>query len=418
MNRFTLAAVSALAMITAAPASAATLTTLATFNRTNGGGPTGSLTIDAAGNLYGTTSLGGRSRGTVFKLSANGGTLTTLANFTGPNGASPYGDLTIDAAGNLYGTTSGTSGRGTVFRLGANGGALTTLATFTGGNGANPLGSLTFDAAGNLYGTTSRGGSTDNGTVFKLDGISGTLSTFATFTGENGASPRGSLTFDTAGNLYGTTLRGGAQDLGAVFKVGADGGARTSFITFDGKGNGANPYGSLTVDAAGNLYGTTSGGGANGWGTVFKLDGISGVLTTLATFNGANGANPVGSLTFDAAGNLYGTTLGNNTNNVGTVFKLGADGGALTTLASFTGGNGASPYGSLTFDAAGNLYGTTFGGGNTGNGTVFKLSDTGFVVPAVAAVPEPATWGLMLVGFGLVGAAMRTRRRSTTVTYA
>jgi len=416
MNRFTLAAVSALAMIAAAPASAATLTTLAAFNEVNGTRPTGSLTIDAAGNLYGTTSGG---LGTVFKLGANGGGLTTLTTFTETNGDSPRGSLTIDAAGNLYGTTGfgGASSEGTVFKLGAGGGALTTLASFIGRNGANPLGSLTVDAAGNLYGTTGGGGARGQGTVFKLDGISGALTTLATFTGTNGSGPTGSLTFDAAGNLYGTTTSGGNGNRGTVFKLDGISGALTTLATFTGT-NGAIPRGDLSLDATGNLYGTTLDGGANNRGTVFKLGANGGTLTTLATFTGTNGGNPFGSLTLDAAGNLFGTTGSGGASGAGTVFKLGADGGALTTLASFTGENGANPFGSLTFDAAGNLYGTTTGGGSNGNGTVFRLSDTGFVVPTVAAVPEPGTWGLMLVGFGLMGGAMRTRRRNTTITYA
>jgi uncharacterized repeat protein (TIGR03803 family) len=143
---------------------------------------------------------------------------------------------------------------------------------------------------------------------------------------------------------------------------------------------------------------------------VFKLS-AGGVLTTLASFTGAKGASSYAGLTADAAGSLYGTTFYGGSHDVGTVFKLSA-GGALTTLASFDGTNGADSFAGQVADAAGNLYGTTRGGGAPGKGAVFKLSDVGFNEPDVAAVPEPASWAMMIAGFGLAGAAARRRRQA------
>ncbi len=239
-------------------------------------------------------------------------TLTTLATFTGTNGANPEGSLTADAAGNLYGTTyaGGANNAGTVFELPKTSGgygAVTTLANFIRAIGTFPQGSLTADAAGNLYGTTDAGGANGDGTVFELPKTSGgygALTTLASFTYVNGTYPQGSLTADSAGNLYGTTFGGGANGAGTVFelpKTSGGYGALATVATFT-VGNGANPRGSLTADTAGNLYGTTQSGGANGDGTVFELPKTSGgygAITTLANFNGGNGNAPLGSLTAD-----------------------------------------------------------------------------------------------------------------------
>ena len=151
----------------------------------------------------------------------------------------------------------------------------------------------------------------------------------------------------------------------------------------------------------------TYGGGAFGAGNVFSLT-KGGMLTTLASFNGANGANPYGGLIADPSGTLYGTTYYGGTSGSGTVFSL-TSGGTLTTLASFNGSNGANPEGSLIADASGTVYGTTTAGGAFGGGTVFSLSDTGFAV-----VPEPGSWAMLMAGFGLIGAAARRQRRVAT----
>ena len=199
--------------------------------------------------------------GTLFKLDSSGN-LTTLHSFNSPNGANPYGSLILDGSGNSYGTTSGGGsigfGYGTVFKLDSSG-SLTTLHSFNGTDGNGPYASLILDAAGNLYGTTYRGGSSDLGTVFKLDG-SGNLTTLHSFNGSDGSSPLGSLILDASGNLYGTTRFGGSHGLGTVFKLDGSGNLTTlhSFINNPFHPEGSYPRGSLILDASGNLYGTTS----------------------------------------------------------------------------------------------------------------------------------------------------------------
>jgi uncharacterized repeat protein (TIGR03803 family) len=406
------AAASLVALCTLAPTAKAapTLTTLATFNGTNGAYPEAGLILDGAGNMYGTTygTYGGAppGDGTVFKVPAGGGAVTTLATFNGSNGANPCAGLIADAEGNLYGTTyyGGASGYGTVFKVPAGGGAVITLSTFNGSNGANPEGGLITDAVGNLYGTSSSGGNWNCGTVFRVPAGGGSVTTLAAFTGANGAEPASSLIMDGAGNLYGTTYSAGSSGYGTVFKIRGMGFPIT-LASFNNS-NGANPCTDLITDAAGNFYGTTQKGGAAGYGIVFEVPVGGGSVITLATFNGTNGAYPSAGLIMDAAGNLYGMTArgGGGPPNTGTVFKVPAGGGSVVTLATFNDTNGANPCGDLIADGAGNLYGVTGAGGASGKGTVFELSGTGFVV---AAVPEPAT--LALLGFGAAVPWMRRR---------
>ena len=314
-------------------------TVLGSFNGTDSANPYGNLTADAAGNLFGMTNAGGSaSYGTVFEMvkGASGyAAPVTLASFTGDNGADPYGSLIMDAAGDLFGTTSagGSGSDGTVFELvkGASGyAAPVTLGSFTGANGVNPLGSLLADAAGNLFGTTEAGGTNGDGTVFEVvktaSGYDAPV-TIASFDGTDGASLYGSLIADAAGDLFGTTAQGGANGYGTVFELvkGVSGfGAPVTLASFTGD-NGAYPYGSLTIDAAGDLFGTTGTGGVSGYGTVFELvKGASGygAPVTLTTFTGANGAYPYNSLITDAAGDLYGTTVEGGANGYGAVFEL------------------------------------------------------------------------------------------------
>ena len=181
-----------------------------------------------------------------------------------------------------------------------------TLANFTGANGANPLSDLVVDAAGDLFGTTTNGGADGYGTVFEIAKSTGALTTLASFTSANGDDPWG-VTSDAAGDLFGTTAYGGADGHGTVFEIATATGELTTMATFTGA-NGAFPLGTVISDAAGDLFGTTTLGGADGGGTVFEIAKSTGELTTLATFTGANGANPTGSLTIDAEGDLFGTT--------------------------------------------------------------------------------------------------------------
>ena len=361
-------------------APAQTFTVLYSFtNGTDGGQPYASLVRDSAGNLYGTTAVGGASNfGTVFKLKKTGKEIVLYSFSGGADGANPWAGLVWGPAGSLYGTTEagGTSGYGTVFKLSKTG-KKTVLYNFTGtgSDGAYPFARLVWDAAGNLYGTTYKGGASGNGTVFKLAKTGKETVLYSFQGGADGENPYAGVVRDSAGNLYGTTFGAFGVGYGTVFKLNA---ARKERVlhAFTGGTDGGYPYyGGLVRDSAGNLYGTTSYGGAHQYfGTVFKIN-KAGKQTVLYSFTGqADGGQPNASLIRDAAGNLYGTTIGGGASGHGTVFKLDQS-GKETVLYSFTGGtDAAGPNANLLRDAAGNLYGTTIAGGASGGGTVFKLT--------------------------------------------
>jgi uncharacterized repeat protein (TIGR03803 family) len=367
------------------------------------GGPDGrfpsGVVRDNAGNLYGTTSSGGAFTyyGTVFKLDTTGNE-TVLYSFTGgADGAQPEAGVIEDAAGNLYGTTvfGGDLNLGTVFKL-DNTGKETVLHSFTGGaDGAQPVTGVILDKAGDLYGTTPFGG-TDTcfdgcGTVFKLDKTGKETVLYSFMDGADGSVPEAGLVRDAAGNLYGTTSFGGTDTCfdgcGTVFKLDKTG-KETVLYSFTGGADGAQPYAGVILDKAGNLYGTTDGGGDLSLGTVFKLN-RAGKKTVLYSFTGApDGLSPLAGVIGDAAANLYGTTaLGGIVTcdgdiGCGTVFKRDKTGNE-TVLYAFTGGaDGKLPAAPLIRDAAGNLYGAAEYGGNVsgscsvggGCGVVFKIA--------------------------------------------
>jgi uncharacterized repeat protein (TIGR03803 family) len=285
------------------------------------------LVRDPEGNLYGTTSSGGaKGNGTVFEVTPTG-TETVLYSFTYADGTYPSGGLVRDTAGNLYGTTTqgGASGEGTVFKVDTSGNE-TVLHSFAGGttDGAYPyLTRLRMDAAGNLYGVTEEGGASDLGVVFEISS-SGTFSLLYSFAGgtTDGAFPSGPLIRDTEGNLRGTTQAGGASNLGTMFEL-SSGGTLTLLHSFaGGTTDGAYPYGGLVQDPKGNLYGTTVGGGASGVGTIYELT-TAGTFTVLQSLiSKSDGAYPYGGLVVDIKGDLFGTALQGGKGGYGTVFEL------------------------------------------------------------------------------------------------
>src|SRR5580704_13102129 len=256
-----------------------------------------------------------------------------------------------------------------------------------GADGGIPYSGLIQDSAGNLYGTTTQGGAgrfdcpDGCGTVFKLDttGNETVLHSFGQ-TITDGQTPfYGYLFRDRAGNLYGTTYAGGADGNGTIFRVSPTG--KETVVSFTGGANGGFPFAGLVPDAAGNAYGTTYGRGSGcppyGCGTVFKVNS-AGKITVLYSFlGGSDGANPVSGLVRDSVGSFYGTTLNGGASNAGTVFKIDPT-GKETVLHAFTGGtDGAKPYAGLVLDDAGDLYGVTSAGGANNGGTVFQVDSTG-----------------------------------------
>lgn len=298
---------------------------------TDGSSPQADLLRDSAGNLYGTTFSGGANSyyGTVFKISA-AGTESIVHSFTAlvtGDGGSPLAGLIMDNAGNLYGTTyvGGTNNDGTVFKIDATGTESVLFSFPTGTNdNANPRASLIMDSSGNLYGTTVFGGANNGGTVFRIS-ATGSESTVYSFgsSASDGWYPESQLTMDSDGNLYGTTTDGGASNSGTVFKIGTDGTERVLYSFGSSAADGLNPGAGLVFGSDGDLYGTTYAGGANGDGTVFKIS-VGGTESVLYSFgsSASDGMNPVGGLAIDSVGNLYGTTTRGGVNNDGTVFKI------------------------------------------------------------------------------------------------
>jgi uncharacterized repeat protein (TIGR03803 family) len=308
------------------------LTTLISFNGNNGSYPVAALVQGSDGNFYGTTKYGGGNlnNGTVFQMTP-AGALTTLVSFNGTNGSYPAAGLVQDSNGDFYGTTvgGGASDIGTVFQM-TSAGALTTLVSFNGANGNSPFAALAEGTNGNLYGTTM------GGTVFEMT-VGGVLTRLASFSGGDGYSPQAGLVQDSNGNFYGTTPYGGDTNFnaglgfGTVFKMNPAG-VLSALVVFNGA-IGSYSVSGLLQGSDGNFYGTTAGGGTGGGGTVFKMT-AAGELTTLVAFNGANGNGPAAGLVQGSDGNFYGTTEYGGAGGRGTVFKV-TPAGVLTTLVAF-----------------------------------------------------------------------------------
>jgi uncharacterized repeat protein (TIGR03803 family) len=345
----------------------------------DGANPVAGLVQANDGNLYGTTEFGGtNTEGTVFRITASGA-LTPLYSFTaGHDGKFPVAGLVQASDGNLYGTAEegGTNNLGTIFRITTNS-ILTPLWSFTGGHdGGVPEGGLVQASDGYLYGTAFLGGTNGYGAVFRIT-TNGALTPFYSFTGsDDGAIPKAGLVQANDGNLYGTTEYGGISSGtsgdGTVFRITTNG-VLMPLWSFTGGHDGKFPVAGLVQASDGNLYGTTLGGGTNGWGTVFRI-ATNDVFTSLYSFSdGYDGAQPEAGLVQANDGNLYGTTYEAGTNVYGTIFRITTS-GVLTPLYSFTKSNdGAFPEAGLAQAGNGNLYGTADTGGTNAYGTVFEF---------------------------------------------
>ncbi|HEY6371836.1 MAG TPA: choice-of-anchor tandem repeat GloVer-containing protein [Candidatus Sulfotelmatobacter sp.] len=415
-------------LVTGISSAQAVFTQLVAFDQINGWEPYYEYLVQGMdGQLYGTTSLGGGT-GTVFKMTTTGA-LTTLYTFCTtagcPEGDSPVGGLVMANNGNFYGTTSqyglstlgacdtGIYGCGTIFEI-TSAGTLTVLHTFTGPDGFSPYANMTLGTDGNLYGTTLYGGNLSAsgcsgigcGTVFKIT-PTGKFTSLYSFQGPDGQNPIGRLFQGSNGNFYGTNLDGGTNGAGTIFEI-TPAGKLTSLYSFGTGTNPGGPYGGIIQGSDGNFYGTTAGGGANSYGTIYKLVGKK--LAILHNFcsltNCADGNYPYGGLIQATDGNFYGTTGGGGS-SAGTVFEITPK-GILTTLYTFCSQpqctDGSSPYGDLLQATDGNFYGTTLQGGEANQyGTVFSIS-TG-LGPFVQSITNSGKVGasVTILGMNLTG---------------
>lgn len=407
---FALALVCALTAVAMPSAQAQTFSVIHSFSGGEDGyTPYAGVTIDQSGNLYGTTSeYGTDAGGNVYQMKRTGGgwilkTLSNLANYQG--GFLPFGRPVIGPGGALYVTTfyggNGFCGEfacGTVTSLRPPQNVCrsvscpwtaTTSYSFSGPDGNGPeLVDPVFDSAGNMYGSTYEGGANYSGNVFQLTRSNGQWAgtSIHDFSGPDGYLPYSSVTLDAQGNVYGTTWMGGPDNNGVLYRLtnSGSGWTYTMLYGFPGTLNGTGPVGGLVLDQAGNLYGATATGGSGGGGTVYELSPSGGGwnFSLLYSFT-ATGYNPgpLNSLALDAAGNLYGATYRGGAFGFGTAFKLTHSDGSwsYTDLHDFTNGSdGGNPIGSVSLDASGNLYGTASQGGigqcPGGCGTVWEIT--------------------------------------------
>jgi uncharacterized repeat protein (TIGR03803 family) len=365
----------------------------------DGGNAATGVVLDAAGNLYGSTVVGGTyGCGTVFKLMPQASPPwpeTVLQNFNCyANGKSPHGGVALDSHGNLDGTTvaggSGgpcaSDGCGLVYQLTPT--TENVLHSFTAGNdGFGPGGGVAFDRAGNIYGTTPDGGAHSEGVVYEVSRADRQWHerVIHAFSGgkDGGVGSLGQLLVDASGNLYGVTEEGGTHSAGTVFKLTRRGGKHwqlTTLYAFAGTPDAASPYGGLVADSTGTLYGTTYYGGANGMGAVFELipraHGKYRERVLYSFKGGSDGSSSTSTLVFGSAGELYGTTsAGGGSCGCGTIFAVNAASGKERVLHAFgSGGDGAYPYYGLAQDSSGNFYGATVAGGTFGQGAVFEFT--------------------------------------------
>jgi len=365
-------------LVLAALAPDQTFTTLYNFTGgSDGGNPYAGVIQNQSGNLYGTTAYGGLyGYGVVYEVSSSGSE-TVLYPFTdNTNGGIPWASVIRDSKGNLYGTTSyGYGDCGVVFQVDT-AGTETVLHTFYGGasDGCYPLQGVIMDKKGNLYGTTYHGGASNQGTVFRLT-PNGTETLLHSFAGgpSDGAMPTfGHLLMDKAGNLYGVTEEGGSSRVGVLYKLTTKK-QETLLHSFAGhSSDGCYPLGSVSMDKAGNLYGTTYACGSSNNGTVWRVS-KNGTETILHNFAGgsSDGCHTYAGVVMDSTDNLYGNTYGCGANTYGTIWRLSAN-GTLTLLHSFDRTDGDAPIGELLRTTEGELFGTTYGGGSYDCGTVWS----------------------------------------------
>jgi hypothetical protein len=383
-----------------------TVTSLASFTAGGSYVPAGAVSLDAAGDLFVTTAY----NAAVFELTYNAASGTysganQIASLAGIGGSLPFSGVTVAPNGDLFGTTAvGGNGFGLVYEVAYTPGAgyastPELITAFNGSDGATPYGGLIMDSAGDLFGTTYSGGPSGGGEVYEITysaagGYASTPQVIGALGSSTGTNPEmydGNLVMDAQGDLFGVASTGGLYGYGTVFEVACTPGqgyvsGASAVASFMGS-NGNSPSGTLVMDAKGDLFGTTQFGGA-GFGTVFEIaytpgSGYANMPLTLVSFNGADGYRPLGGLTIDAKGNLFGTTMLGGTANGGTAFEItysAATGYSSTpeTLANFDTSMGVEPYSVMAGTASGALVGTLAEGGGSGGGAVYELTGTDY----------------------------------------
>lgn len=356
--------------------------------------------MDASGNLYGTTRSGGANNGgEIYEVAAGTGAITALASFGSSTGVEPVGTLVLDSEGNLYGVTQsgGANNGGTVFELPAGSNTISVLASFDNTSGMWPGGGLAIDREGNLYGFTQEGGSNNYGTVYELPNGSGSISVLASFTNSI-FQPVGAPVPDASGDIFGNARFGGSNDEGCVFEVAAGSGSSTVVASFYSATTGEMPTGGLVMDSQGNLYGATWMGGANYDGAIFEVDPTAQTITTLASFSDSVGEGEAGTLLLDGQGDLFGTTFEGGENSMGTVFELPSGSNSIVALGSFSSDTGCPmllpPFMTpldcnLVMDSQGHLWGATGDGGPNDTGTIFEVAPV--VATQVVITQQPTS---------------------------
>jgi uncharacterized repeat protein (TIGR03803 family) len=298
--------------------------------------------------------------------------LTVLQDLTVQTGGGPENPPILGQNGVLYGTTYTSNNGGAIYSINVDGTNFAVLYQFPGGAaGAGPFGGLTQGPGGVLYGTTLFGGTSGQGTVFQFAPATQTATILHAFDVADGSTPYAGVVQDAAGNLYGTTSSGGANNLGTIYKIAVGTHAFTKLADVNSTA-GSSPFSPLLVGGDGFLYGTATGGGPSGNGTIFRLSQQGGKIKLLHGFSGTDGSGPFSGLTMGKKGILYGTTDYGGPENDGVVFAFTLKGSKLSVLHSFEKTDGAGPQGQVALDKAGRLVGTTFDGGTNDSGVIYR----------------------------------------------
>jgi uncharacterized repeat protein (TIGR03803 family) len=366
--------------------------------RSDGTDPLGGVTIDSGGNIYGTCSATGAGGGGMVWEIDKSGNYHDLHDFGhGMDGRAPQDSVTIDAAGNLYGTCSegGADQRGMVWEINKSDNYDDLHDFGAGTDGSSPTG-VSIDSAGSLYGTTFYGGTHGDGMVWEIDssGIYHNLHNFGT--GTDGSYPAAGVTIDSTGDLYGTCLGGGSNNAGMVWEIEQSGNYR-DVHDFGVGTDGTGPLGGVTIDSSGNMYGTCASGGSAKHGMLWQIDQSSNYHDLHDFGTGTDGMYPEGNVTIDSAGDLYGTCYDGGAEDGGMVWEI--DKSAIYhDLHDFGAGkDGYYPQVGVTLDAAGDVFGTCYNGGTNGGGAVWDIAVTGPTLSGLS-IPQSALGGSTVSG--------------------